>query len=48
MESQSQTVENSIKCTIKDISQFKICLESVTFPKTIWKKNDINVSLNKY
>ena len=37
-------VENGLKCEIKDIMQFKICLESVKFPKST--KGQFNVRLN--
>ena len=38
-------IENFIKCEIKDIAQFRVCLESVKFPKSGSVKNQFNVSL---
>lgn len=32
-------IENFIKCEIKDIAQFRVCLESVKFPKSGSVKN---------
>ena len=37
-------IENFIKCEIKDIAQFRVCLESVKFPKSGHIKNQFNVS----
>lgn len=37
-------VENFIRCEIKDIVQFRVCLESVKFPKSGQVKNQFNVS----
>ena len=35
-------IENEIKCVIKNITQFKTCLESVNFPTTVKSKfNDV-------
>mmetsp|Transcript_34411 Transcript_34411/g.33614 ORF Transcript_34411/g.33614 Transcript_34411/m.33614 type:complete len:91 (-) Transcript_34411:81-353(-) len=35
-------VENAIRCEIKDIAQFKVCLESVKFPTSSKNKyNDV-------
>lgn len=35
-------VENFIRCEIKDIAQFRVCLESVKFPKSGTVKNQFN------
>lgn len=35
-------VENHIKCEIRDIPQFRVCLESVKFPKSGVSKNLFN------
>lgn len=35
-------IENFIKCEIKDIPQFRVCLESVKFPKSGSVKNQFN------
>lgn len=35
-------VENFIRCEIKDIGQFRVCLESVKFPKSGQTKNQFN------
>lgn len=36
--------ENHFRCEIKDVHQFKVCLESVKFPKSSSHKNQFNVS----
>ena len=41
-QSASSSKENELKCIIKNVAQFKTCLESVKFP--INAKNKYNVS----
>jgi len=38
----NEQVENFIKCEIKDVPQFRVCLESVKFPKSGAIKNQFN------